>query len=161
MRDHDLPPQPPRARALPVPRCRWQKLGRVEPTQWIANGGGPPLPDGDGCRFPDCGLEAEGEAGLCVHHRNRWIRAERPPLKSGLLGCATFGRDRFDLRRLPMRLEIAYAIQRRADERRTITRPHGRAVMVYRSWQDSSRSATSSRSSKSSGVRALRCTVEK
>jgi len=35
------------------------------------------------------------------------------------------GRDRFDLRALPMpmRLEIAYAIQRRVDERRTKTRP--------------------------------------
>jgi hypothetical protein len=35
---------------------------------------------------------------LCVHHRNRWIRANRPPIESWLLGCETFGRDRFDLR---------------------------------------------------------------
>ena len=36
-----------------------------------------------------------------------------------------FGRDRFDLQALPtpMRLEIAYAIQRRVDARRTKTRP--------------------------------------
>ncbi|WP_460431822.1 tyrosine-type recombinase/integrase, partial [Amycolatopsis echigonensis] len=106
---------------------RWQKQGRAGLTQWIADGGGgPPLPAGDGCRFPDCCLEAEGEAGLCDHHRNRWIRADRPPIESWLLGCATFGQDRFDLRALPlkMRLEIAYAIQCRVDERRTITRPH-------------------------------------
>jgi integrase len=105
---------------------RWHQQGRVELTQWIADGGGSPLPAGADCGFPGCGLDAEGEAGLCVHHRNRWIRANRPPIESWLLGCATFGRDRFDLRSLPMpmRLEIAYAIQCRVDERRTITRPH-------------------------------------
>ncbi|MGH3633241.1 MAG: tyrosine-type recombinase/integrase, partial [Mycobacterium sp.] len=105
---------------------RWHQRGRVDLAQWIAAGGGPPLPAGADCRFPGCGLNAEGEAGLCVHHRNRWIRAHRPSIESWLLGCATFGQDRFDLRRLPMpmRLEIAYAIQCRVDERRTITRPH-------------------------------------
>ncbi|MGH3584854.1 MAG: tyrosine-type recombinase/integrase [Pseudonocardia sp.] len=97
-----------------------------ELASWIADGGGPPLPAGPDCQFPGCELEAEGTAGLCVHHRLRWVRAERPPMQSWLAGCATFGLDRFDLRRLPppMQLEIAYAIQCRVDERRTITRPH-------------------------------------
>ncbi|WP_204011791.1 tyrosine-type recombinase/integrase [Virgisporangium aurantiacum] len=105
---------------------RWHQQNRPDLAAWIAAGGGPPLPARAGCRFPDCGLEAEGEAGLCVHHRNRWVRADRPPMQSWLLGCATFGQDRFDLRPLPtpMRHEIAYAIQCRVDERRTITRPH-------------------------------------
>jgi integrase len=105
---------------------RWHRQDRVDLPQWIADGGGPLLPAGPGCRFPECGLEAEGEAGLCVHHRNRWVRADRPPIESWLLGCATFGQDRFDLRALPepMRMEIAFAIQCRVDERRTITRPH-------------------------------------
>lgn len=107
---------------------RWhaQQDAVVDLSQWVAQGGGPPLPAGTDCRFPDCDLDAEGEAGLCLHHRNRWGRANRPPLESWLLGCATFGQDRFDLRPLPlpMRLEIAYAIQCRVDERRTITRPH-------------------------------------
>jgi hypothetical protein len=105
---------------------RWHQQGRLDLPRWIAGGGGSPLPAGPGCRFPGCGLDAEGEAGLCVQHRNRWIRADRPPVESWLLGCATFGRDRFDLRPLPMpmRLEIAYAIQCRVDERRAITRPH-------------------------------------
>jgi integrase len=42
-----------------------------------------------------------------------------------VMSCESFGRDRFDLRALPMpmRLEIAYSIQRRVDERRTKTRP--------------------------------------
>ncbi|WP_051574075.1 hypothetical protein [Streptomyces sp. PRh5] len=105
---------------------RWHHQGRPDLTGWITRGGGPPLPAGPGCRFPECQLEAEGEAGLCVHHRNRWVRADRPPLTSWLLGCATFGQDRFGLRALPepMRLGIAYAIQCRVDERRTIIRPY-------------------------------------
>ncbi|WP_067480433.1 tyrosine-type recombinase/integrase [Nocardia amamiensis] len=106
---------------------RWNDQGSPELTGWIADGGGgPPLPTGTRCRFPDCGLDAEGEAGLCDHHRSRWIRADRPPLQSWLISCSTFGQDRFDLRPLPipMRHEIAYAIQCRVDERRTQTRPH-------------------------------------
>ncbi len=105
---------------------RWHQQGRPALAGWTRDGGGPPLPIGGDCRFPGCELEAEGEAGLCVHHRLRWIRADRPKMGSWLLGCATFGTDRFDLRELPlpMRFEIAYAIQCRVDERRTITRPH-------------------------------------
>lgn len=105
---------------------RWQNEGRTDLVRWIAKGGGPPLPAAADCRFPGCELEAEGDAGLCVHHRIRWIRAQRPEIDSWLLGCATFGQDRFDLRALPepMRTEIAYAIQCRVDERRTLTRPH-------------------------------------
>jgi integrase len=104
---------------------RWRQQGGVDLERWIAEGGGGPLPAGDLCRFPGCQLDAEGAAGLCVHHRSRWIRGGRPPVESWLLTCETFGRDRFDLRRLPtpMRLEIAYAIQCRVDERRTKTRP--------------------------------------
>jgi hypothetical protein len=106
---------------------RWMNAGRPELGAWIAGGGGgPALPGGPDCRFPECPLQAEGPDRLCVHHRNRWSRANRPEIEGWLLGCATFGADRFDLRALPtvMRLEIAYAIQCRADERRTITRPH-------------------------------------
>jgi hypothetical protein len=106
---------------------RWHQQGRVDLASWIAGGGGAePLAATGNCGFPGCGLDAEGSAGLCVHHRERWIRAGRPPLESWLLSCETYGTDRFDLRPLPlpMRLEIAYAIQCRVDERRTKTRPH-------------------------------------
>lgn len=104
---------------------RWHGLGRPDLTRWTADGGGTPLPAGSTCRFPSCELDAEGAAGLCGHHRSRWIRGGRPPVESWLLTCETFGRDRFDLRALPMpmRLEVAYAIQCRVDERRTKTRP--------------------------------------
>ena len=105
---------------------RWRRQGRADLTRWIAEGGGGPLPRGQVCRFPGCELDAEGTAGLCLHHRGRWIHGGRPPVESWLVTCEIFGRDRFDLRLLPMpmRLEIAYAIQCRVDERRTKTRPH-------------------------------------
>jgi integrase len=88
-------------------------------------GGGLPLPRTATCQFPGCGLDAEGSAGLCQVHRSRWARHGRPPVDTWLADCAMVGRDRFDLRALPMpmRLEIAYAIQCRVDARRTKTRP--------------------------------------
>ncbi|MFG1711147.1 tyrosine-type recombinase/integrase [Nonomuraea sp. M3C6] len=105
---------------------RWHQAGRPDPERWVAEGGGgPPLPRTAMCRFPECGLDAEGAAELCEHHRSRWTRNGRPPVEAWLADCAMIGLDRFDLRALsmPMRLEVAYAIQRRVDERRTKTRP--------------------------------------
>ena len=57
---------------------RWHQQGRVDLTQWIADGGGPPLPAGADCRFSGCGLDAEGDAGLCVHHRHRILGSGLP-----------------------------------------------------------------------------------
>jgi len=104
---------------------RWRRAGRPERAGWIAEGGGPPLPRRPPCRFFDCGVETGGAAGLCGLHHSRWVRNGRPPIDAWLAECALIGRDRFDLRALPMpmRLEIAYAIQRRVDARRTKTRP--------------------------------------
>ncbi len=105
---------------------RWDKTGRPERAAWIAaGGGGGPLPRTPVCRFHQCGLDSEGDAGLCQVHRARWIRNGRPPVEAWLADCAMFGLDRYDLRALPMpmRLEIAYAIQCRVDARRTKTRP--------------------------------------
>lgn len=106
--------------------ARWQHAGRPDRAGWVADGGGgPPLPRRAPCRFHECGLHAEGAAGLCQVHRARWARHGRPPVDAWLADCAMFGRDRFDLRALPtpMRLEIAYAIQRRVEARRTKSRP--------------------------------------
>ena len=63
--------------------------------------------------------------GLCNSHVSRWIKRGRQPLAEFLHECETFGCDRFDLRRYPevMRAEIAYGLQRRADEARTQTTP--------------------------------------
>jgi integrase len=106
--------------------ARWQDAGRPDRAGWIAaGGGGSPLPRTPVCRFRECGLDSEGEAGLCQVHRSRWARNGRPPVDAWLADCAMFGRDRFDLRALPvpMQMEIAYAIQCRVDARRTKTRP--------------------------------------
>lgn len=106
--------------------ARWEHAGRPDRAGWIADGGGgPPLPRTPACRFHGCGLDSEGAAGLCQAHRARWARNGRPPVEAWLADCAMFGLDRFDLRALPMpmQLEIAYAIQRRVDARRTRTRP--------------------------------------
>ena len=106
--------------------ARWEHAGRPDRARWIADGGGGlPLPRTPACRFHECGLDSEGAAGLCQAHRARWARNGRPPVEAWLADCAMFGLDRFDLRALPMpmRLEIAYAIQRRVDARRTRTRP--------------------------------------
>lgn len=106
--------------------ARWQQAGHPDRAWWVAQGGGGrALPRTATCRFPDCGLDAEGSAGLCQVHRSRWARNGRPPVEAWLADCAMVGRDRFDLRALPipMRLEIAYAIQRRVEARRTKTRP--------------------------------------
>jgi len=104
---------------------RWRRAGRPDLAAWVAGGSGPPLRAGVACRLGGCGLDAEGNAGLCRTHRSRWVRHGRPPIEFYLLSCESFGRDRFDLRALPMpmRIEVAYAIQRRVDERRTKTRP--------------------------------------
>lgn len=104
---------------------RWDQAGRPERHGWIAAGAGGPLPAASGCAFPTCGLDAEGATGLCEAHRSRWIRHGRPPVDQWIEHCLLWGRDKFDLRALPtpMRWEIAYAIQRRVDERRTKTRP--------------------------------------
>lgn len=106
--------------------ARWQQDGCPDRPRWVADGGGgAPLPRTATCQFPGCGLDAEGSAGLCQVHRSRWARHGRPPVDAWLADCAMVGRDRFDLRALPMpmRLEIAYAIQRRVEARRTKTRP--------------------------------------
>jgi len=104
---------------------RWHRGGRPDRTTWLVANSGPPLRRGPVCRFNGCSLDAEGTAGLCLAHRSRWVRHGRPSIEDYLLGCESFGRDRFDLRALPMpmRTEVAYAIQRRVDERRTKTRP--------------------------------------
>ena len=105
---------------------RWDDAGRPDRAAWIAAGAGDgPLPAAPQCAFLTCTLDAEGAAGLCEVHRSRWIRHGRPPVQEWIEQCMHWGRDKFDLRALPtpMRWEIAYAIQRRVDERRTKTRP--------------------------------------
>jgi len=106
-------------------RWRWNRDGRPEIASWSANAAGPPLAPLPTCPVPGCVLAGEGSQKLCESHTARWRNHGKPPLAQFLRDLETCGQDRFDLRHLPplMRAEIAYAIQRRADERRTQTRP--------------------------------------
>lgn len=104
---------------------RWKRAGCPDLAGWVATSSGSPLRPFPPCPAPDCGLEAEGRVGLCRSHTSRWISHGRPSLEEFLAECDSFGHDRFDLRSFPpvMRAEIAYGLQRRADEARTQTRP--------------------------------------
>ena len=73
---------------------------------------------------------------LCDSHYNRWRLTGRPPLDAYCATTGPIGRgrrmdrtDAFDLRELPLqlRLEVAYSIQRRHDERRVRLIP----VMIH------------------------------
>jgi integrase len=104
---------------------RWQRARFPDRAAWAAEHSGPSFDREAKCALTHCLLDGEGASGLCRSHRTRWAKHGRPPLVEYVLSCESFVRDRFDLRALsmPMRLEIAYAIQRRVDERRTKTRP--------------------------------------
>jgi integrase len=104
---------------------RWQRAEFPDLAPWAACHSGPPFSRETPCALTSCLLDGEGPSGLCRSHRVRWARHGRPPIAEYVVSCETFGRDRFDLRSFPtpMRLEIAYSIQRRVDERRTKTRP--------------------------------------
>jgi integrase len=108
-----------------VHHLRWRHAGFPDRAVWTAEHSGPLLKRTVSCALSHCLLDGEGRSGLCRTHRTRWARHGRPPVAEYVLSCESFGRDRFDLRALPMpmRIEIAYSIQRRVDERRTKTRP--------------------------------------
>jgi integrase len=104
---------------------RYIQAGRPDREAWLATGSGPPLRPFPDCLVTGCGLEGEGRMGLCRSHMARWGKNGRRPIEEFLAECDSFGTDRFDLRHLPepMRAEIAYGLQRRADEVATQTRP--------------------------------------
>lgn len=104
---------------------RWLQDGRPRQAEWLPERSGPPLNFQGQCNFPRCECDAEGMAGLCYVHRGSWIRMGRPPVATFIRKADVIGADHFDLSNLPMpmRIEVAYAIQRRVDERRSKTRP--------------------------------------
>lgn len=93
--------------------ARWLKASRPDRARWIADGGGrPALPRTARCRFHECGLDSEGDAGLCQVHRARWARNGARPRRRGWLTARCSARTGSTCGRCPvlMRLEIAYAI---------------------------------------------------
>lgn len=113
--------------------ARWKRAGRPELAVWACDAG-PPLAPVAVCPLFGCGLGAEGRIGLCRSHTSRWYAHGRPPIDEFIRECETYAHDHFDLRHLPpvMRAELAYGLQRRADERRTQTRPDQLARLLTR-----------------------------
>ncbi len=119
-------------------RC-WRRAGQPNVAGWIATMAGE---EGTaavrpGCRLPWCELWAETEwQPLCRSHMSRWghwrRRTGSGDLEEFLGACAAHGLDRFDLRGLPaqLTLELQYALQCRADERRARLRPHDASVVL-------------------------------
>jgi integrase len=102
----------------------WRRQGQPDIDGWLVALS--PIGDlgGAECAIDGCQLLVElGEPGLCRSHRARWRAQGRPEIEEFLFSCATYGEPRFDLRGLTdlARLEIAYALQCRSDERRTRT----------------------------------------
>jgi integrase len=103
---------------------RWTRmLGRPDLAGWLATVVDDP-DERPACAVDACALLVESaDPGLCRSHYNRWRGQGRPPLRSFVLECATYGDAVFDLRALPaaMRLEVAYGLQCRVDDHRAKT----------------------------------------
>lgn len=93
------------------------------------------------CAVPGCGRRYQGR-GLCNSHYSRWHKAGKPDLEQFTAATGPVGRpwrglragECYDLRVLPspLRLEIAYALQCRSDQRAAGLRPCQVAVAVKR-----------------------------
>lgn len=113
---------------------RWTSDGRPSQSKWTTQNSGSSLIFQGHCKFNGCECEAEGIVGLCFVHRGSWIRKGRPPIDTFIRKADLVGVDHFDLSVLPMpmRIEVAYAIQRRVDERRSKTRPNSIQALLNR-----------------------------
>lgn len=103
----------------------WDAHGRPALQRWLVGVAPVEHADRAECVLPGCGLAAELDAGWCRSHHTRWRQHGRPPATEFIAYCASYGEQRFDLRRLPplLRLEIQYALQCRVDARRARTTP--------------------------------------
>lgn len=138
-------------RACVVPWCRrssssrglcephaaaWQRAGKPEQAEWAVTvpveAERPPP-----CRLPTCELwAATGEQLFCRSHTQRWRNWRRrtgsDDIEEFIRYHQTRGIDRVDLRALPpqLKLELQYALQHRADDRRGKMRPRDVQTVV-------------------------------
>src|SRR5258708_19621009 len=94
---------------------------------------------GQGCAVPGCGRRCQGR-GLCGSHYSRWHKSGKPGLAEFTAATGPVVRawpglraaEGYDLRGMPpqLRLEIAYALQCRSDERGPGLRPYQVAAAV-------------------------------
>ena len=108
---------------------RWERAGRPDLDIWL---GGPPLiraPTADAvCRIEHCDLWPRSAQPFCHSHYNTWCSNGRPAIDVFVARFAQVAVPADDVVRLDglpaqLRLEIAYALQCRRDERTSKTPP--------------------------------------
>ena len=119
-------------------RPAWEKSGCPDPAAWAATAEPPAAQPRAECLLPFCTLWTENaNRQFCKAHDTRWRQRGAPDPGEFTEHCMLRGRARIDFRGLPaqLRLEMQYAVQRRAD-RATITLPHQVARWAVRKARD-------------------------
>jgi integrase len=108
---------------------RWQRTGRPELGTWLLD---PPVvkqpAPGAVCALPACPLWPQAALPFCHAHANTWRATGRPPLPEFLARFAAVEVTEDQIIRLDrlggqLKLEVQYALQRRAEQRTTKTPP--------------------------------------
>lgn len=108
---------------------RWERAGRPKLEDWLGEPQDFPRPaEGVWCLIPHCGLWPTRHSPFCLTHYNTWKVNGRPHEQAFATSFAEVAIPTDQVIRLAvvgdaMRLEIQYALQCRADERRTKTPP--------------------------------------
>lgn len=106
-------------------RSAWTTSGHTDPAIWAATALAADPAARTVCRLPFCSLWVESSRNLfCKAHETRWRMQGRPEVEEFIDRCLLRGRDRIDFSGLgpQLKLELQYAVQRRADQA-TITLP--------------------------------------
>ena len=107
-------------------RDRWDRAGNPDLAAWKAPDLAPGDPGRAECRLPFCDLWVMNPAKIfCTGHDDRWQRHGRPDPARFIAECELVGTACIDLQHLPpqLKLEIQYALQRRADARSRTAAP--------------------------------------
>ena len=107
-------------------RDRWDRAGNPDLATWKAPDLAPGDPGRAECRLPFCDLWVMNPTKIfCTGHDDRWQRHGRPDPARFIAECELVGKACIDLQDLPpqLKLEIQYALQRRADARSRTAAP--------------------------------------
>ncbi len=115
----------------------WRRAGQPDQAAWLARYPIRAEPEHELCPAVECGLWTQGSMPLCLGHAARWRGLGRPPLEQLLAELAApeqVTTEPIDLAilKVPLRLEIQYALQCRSDEKGTKVIPAcARAVASF------------------------------
>ncbi len=115
-------------------RSTWTTSGHPDPTIWAGTASAADPAEQAICGLPFCSLWIESAKNLfCKAHQTRWRMQGRPDVQEFISRCLLRGRVRIDFSGLPaqLKLELQYAVQRRADQA-TITLPPPVAAWTIR-----------------------------